>query len=180
MAEEAKVIEKIKSEGQTEAVSSFNLFQTPKALAQKMADMMGDLDGQRCLEPSAGLGRLYKACDGGDWLLVEQSNDLCRHLYELGVKLINDDFLLCSEERLGGQFDRIIMNPPFQRGTDIRHITHAKRMLKPGGLLVALCYNGVRQNQHLRAIADTWEVLPENTFRSEGTAASVVLLTIRA
>jgi hypothetical protein len=180
MAEEAKVIAKIKQDGPTEAVSSFNLFQTPKDIASLMAGYLGPLDGLRCLEPSAGLGRLFKACTGGEWVLVEQSNDLCRHLYELGVRLFNNDFLACGADRLGGKFDRILMNPPFKLGTDIRHINHAKTLLNPGGLLVALCYNGVKQNKHLRPIADTWEVLPEQSFRSEGTFASVALLTIRA
>lgn len=179
MAEEAKVIAQIKQSGPTEAVSSFNLFQTPVDVASRMAEILGPLDGMRCLEPSAGLGRLVKACDGGEWVLVEESNDLCRHLYQLGHLLINDDFLKCTADRLGGKFDRIIMNPPFKMGTDVKHINHAKSLLNPGGLLVSLCYNGVRQNERLMPIADSWEILPEKSFRSEGTAASVALLTIR-
>jgi len=70
------------------------------------------------------------------------------------------------------------MNPPFKQGRDVKHIEHALEMVRPGGRLVALCYNGTRQNEKLRPIADVWEVLPEKSFREEGTAASVAMLVI--
>lgn len=161
----------------TKAVSSHNLFQTPVALASRMAAMLGDVTGKRILEPSAGLGRLYKAVSGGEFVLVEQSAECCEHLYKLGPKLIQADFLDCDVERLGGLFDFVLMNPPFERGADIRHVQRAFEFLKPGGLLVSLCYNGVRQNRELRPLVDSWELLPAGSFASEGTRADVVLLT---
>ena len=72
------------------------------------------------------------------------------------------------------------MNPPFKNGEDIKHIKHAAAMLKPNGLLVALCANGPRQANQLKPLADTWEPLPAGSFKDQGTAVSVVLLTIRA
>jgi 16S rRNA G1207 methylase RsmC len=46
------------------------------------------------------------------------------------------------------------MNPPFANGDDIKHITHALKMLNPGGRLVAICANGPRQNDKLRSVVD--------------------------
>lgn len=83
------------------------------------------------------------------------------------------DFLECSSL---GVFDRIIMNPPFERGADIKHILHAREMLKAGGRLVAICADGTRQAETLKPLADTWEELPEGTFA--GTGVRTVLLTI--
>ena len=37
-----------------------------------------------------------------------------------------------------GTFDRIVMNPPFSRDQDARHVNHAFSFLKPGGKLVAI------------------------------------------
>ena len=161
----------------TKAISSFNLFQTPASVSNDMHNLLGPIEGLRILEPSAGLGRLYRPC--GEWVLVEQDTQCCEQLYKLGVKLIQDDFLACDTERLGGKFDRVIMNPPFKMGRDIKHIKHAYQMLKSGGLLVALCYNGVKQNKHLKPVVDSWDVLPEESFKSEGTKASVAILTWR-
>jgi 16S rRNA G1207 methylase RsmC len=81
---------------------------------------------------------------------------------------------------LGGPFDCVVMNPPFRRGLDVQHVTHARQFLKPGGLLISLCYNGMVQAKGLRPIASTWEVLPSGSFKSEGTAAETVLLTLSA
>jgi predicted RNA methylase len=111
---------------------------------------------------------------------VENNPDCARELFRLDfVKLIQADFLTCDSERLGGLFDQVVMNPPFKMGTDCKHIRHALTLLKPNGLLVSLCYNGVKQNEQLKPIATTWEVLPENSFKETGTRASVAMLTIR-
>lgn len=162
------------------AVSSFNLFQTPESIADRMAAILGDVTGKRILEPSAGLGRLYRAVnqigDVGEWVLVENSPDCCAELYRLNERLIQGDFLKCDEERLGGLFDLVIMNPPFKMGT-IKHIRHAMKLLKPTGRLVSLCFDGVKQNRDLRPIVDSWEVLPQRSFASEGTNASTAMVT---
>ena len=49
--------------------------------------------------------------------------------------VLQGDFLECFGL---GRFDRIVMNPPFADGADIQHITHALRLLRPGGRIVAL------------------------------------------
>lgn len=165
-------------------VSSFNLFQTPEAIADKMAALLRP-EG-RILEPSAGLGRLYRAVryrSDCPMVLVEVSPDCCAELYretehDQAARLVSGDFLECTADRLGGVFDRIIMNPPFKLGTDVKHIQHARELLAPGGRLVALCYNGTRQRAVLKPIADHWEELPEGAFKSEGTRAAVVLMVI--
>lgn len=163
------------------AISSFNLFQTPPEIASRMVAKLGNVDGLRVLEPSAGLGRLVRAVGvhGPDWRLVEQNADCCAELYRFGLRLVQADFLECDADRLGGLFDRVVMNPPFKLGRDIKHIAHAKTLLKPGGLLVALCFDGKRQNEKLRPVVDSWETLPAGSFKKEGTAASVAMVTYR-
>jgi phospholipid N-methyltransferase len=166
------------------AVSSFNLFQTPEPIARRMVELCGDLDGLRVLEPSAGLGRIYRAIretSDCEVVMVEQSADCVRELYDQteAGRIIQDDFLGCDEDRLGGLFDVVVMNPPFKMGRDVKHIQHALKMLKPGGMLVSLCYDGMKQNRDLKPIADSWELLPAGSFKSEGTSAGVCLLTIQ-
>lgn len=170
------------------AVSAFQLFQTPLKIAARMIELAAEhVPAPRSiLEPSAGLGRLFLPARGcwpaAAYTLVELSPACVAELYAMteglrGVDLRQNDFL---DLKLCGQsFDTILMNPPFQRGLDIKHILHARRMLAPGGVLVGLCYNGVHQNKKLRSLCDSWEVLPAKSFRAEGTGADVALLTIR-
>jgi len=166
-------------------VSAFNLFQTPAAIASRMASIIAENteQGATVLEPSAGLGKLYTALvmqlDRPEITLVEISQKCVRELYcmtedDKKTKLISTDFLSLTNV---GLFDAVCMNPPFKMGRDIKHIKHAYKMLKPGGLLVSLCYNGSRQNKILRPQVDSWEVLPDKSFKETGTGASVALLT---
>jgi len=164
--------------------TGFNLFQTPEPIAARMAAILAERvgDGAQILEPSAGLGRLINAWQlRAEWVAVEEAreciNSICKMLKKAKPDLKHRDFLESSPKELG-KFDGVIMNPPFQRGRDIKHIQHARSFLKPGGRLVGLCYNGVKQNKILRPTVDQWEVLEDGSFKSEGTSASVALFTI--
>ncbi len=168
-------------------VSSFNLFQTPADLAKRLAGYLAPVlvDGARILEPSAGLGRLYRAIrqadHAGPVVLVEQSAECCRELYDLTADdpaaiLKQGDFLALGAADLGGLFDGVLMNPPFKRWRDIKHIKHAMTMLKPGGRLVAICANGPRQRDQLMPLADEWHELPAGSFKETGTAVNTAFL----
>lgn len=165
-----------------QVVAAPQLFPTPVDLARRMAELAGIEPGHRVLEPSAGTGRLLDAVrkvqHPGHLIAVEHNAGLVERLkakYQPGdATILQGDFLECNL----GPFDRVVMNPPFKDGEDIRHIEHARKLLAPGGRLVALCAAGPRQEAALRPKASTWEVLPADSFKAEGTGVHVVLLTI--
>ena len=167
------------------------LFPTPKELAERMADLADIRPGHRCLEPSVGTGVLLGAMGGRMFeepgLLPYKDRDQL-HAVEINADLAKRveaefpltkvhcaDFLLCNGAL--GKFDRILMNPPFKNGIDIVHIRHALNFLKPGGKLVAICAGGPKQETALQPIADSWEILPEGTFKEQGTGVRTVLAT---
>ena len=184
MIDERARIRKIRDAEPAKAISAFNLFQTPDALAERMVSLVPQAgDGIRILEPSAGLGRLYRAirkrCRASHLTLIDSSPECCGELYRLidgdsRSSLLNRDFLNYSPAH---KYDCVVMNPPFKQGTDVKHIKHALSMTRPGGIVIALCFDGARQNKHLKPYADTWEPLGPDVFRPEGTRASVVLMT---
>lgn len=165
-------------------VAAFNLFQTPPEIAHRVASMFDSFG--RTLEPSAGLGRLYHAMrardDSAPVTLVDVAPDCCGELYRLtltdhNANLVQRDFLECTLDDLG-QFDSILMNPPFKQGRDVKHIKHALTLLAPGGRLVSLCANGPRQREHLQPLAAEWHDLPAKSFASEGTGVNVAMVVI--
>jgi len=163
-----------------QVITAFNLFQTPPHIAERMVSLCGDLASKTILEPSAGLGRILKAIPKEhrpNITAIENNTDCIKYIYN-NFNTIKDlkqiDFLEYTEKT----FDIILMNPPFKMGLDIKHIKHALALLNEKGLIVALCYDGVRQNKQLKPICNTWEQLPKNTFKDEGTKADVSLLTI--
>jgi SAM-dependent methyltransferase len=166
-------------------VSSFNLFQTPTPLAARLAGLFQTFGDT--LEPSAGLGQLYRAVRGVSdcpITLVDISPECCRELYrateaDKAARLVTGDFLQMDGERLG-MFDSVIMNPPFKAGADIRHIEHARRFLKPGGRLVAICADGPRQRERLEPIASDWIDLEPGSFAESGTKVNAAIVIFDA
>lgn len=165
------------------AVSAYQLFQTPTALALRLVSSIGLAPGCRVLEPSAGLGRLLDAIalsSPREVVAVEISPTLAGELYRQErprVTIKQRDFLSCQRDELG-EFDAVVMNPPFHLRSDIKHINHALTFLRPGGWLAAICLNTVHRERALRDQAHTWEVIAAGAFGKEGTAVSTVMLTI--
>ena len=161
-------------------VSAPQLFPTPDFLADIMIDHADIQNNERVLEPSAGTGVLVKKIlEKTDKIeLVEKNYHLCSALSSNFGKIVNSgDFLEKTVFELGGLFEKVVMNPPFENGIDIKHIEHALTMLKPGGVCVALCANGPRQQKFL-ASAEYSEVF-EDAFKNQGTSVSVLLVVIR-
>jgi protein-L-isoaspartate O-methyltransferase len=178
-----------------QVVNAPQLFPTPTDLAARVVNLAHVQEGARVLEPSAGTGRLIAAlCSTGksqNIVAIEINRQLaddlnrrfgCTQTDSLqAVEVIPGDFLEIDAGSIG-KFDTIVMNPPFASGSDVRHITHALTMLKPGGRLVAICANGPRQQAILRPLAEArggeWENLPLGTFKDEGTGVNTALVMI--
>ena len=159
------------------------LFPTPPALAARMAELAGIEYHDRVLEPSAGTGNILRAIVDAEPTAEIHAVEINRALCDaLPAGLMADgealcaDFLECTTEQLG-RFRRIVMNPPFADGSDIKHIKHALHFLEPGGCLVAICADGPRQQAELRPLAATWEELPAGTFADTNVRA--VLMTVQ-
>ena len=124
-----------------------------------------------CLEPSAGIGGL------ADWLpkdrttCVEVSSLHCKILESKGHKWIEDDFLKMN---ILNKFDRVVMNPPFDRGQWQAHIEHAASMVSKGGRLVAILPSGAPTRTALKGFNLEWHGLYGNMFA--GASVSVVIL----
>ena len=79
-------------------------------------------------------------------------------------------------------YDRIIMNPPFEKGQDIDHVRRAYDMLHPNGRIVAIMsegpfYRSDSKAQEFRAWLDdkggTSEKLPEGSFKDSDRSTGV-------
>ena len=132
----------------TDHIAEHQFFPTPPEIASDIAmhAMMGRKSRQRVLEPSAGdgvLARAVKRLDGtSEIMCVEIRPEACLDLRRTGqFDVRQGDFLGMSPAFLG-DFDVIVMNPPFTKDADIRHILHAWTFLRPGGKLVSLCSPG--------------------------------------
>jgi predicted RNA methylase len=167
-----------------------NQFFTPPELARDIV-RKADVAGQRCLEPSAGEGALVKVMlEAGAASVRSFEIDPVAWEKLVAMKYPNGshnpaepiDFLKTIPKP---EYDRVVMNPPFARGQDIEHVTHAIKFLAPGGRLVSVMSAGVQFRQDRKATAfrelvarrgGTIEALPEQAFRSSGTDVRTVLV----
>jgi phospholipid N-methyltransferase len=183
-------------------VAAPQLFPTPMDLARRMVDEAGICDGDRVGEFHAGTGNLVRALrESGKAMhivMVEINRQLCEGLNQFATartpeqpqsgEVICADFLTlkpgAGESGCIGLFDAIVINPPFENAVDIKHITHARRFLKPGGRMVAICAGGPRQHDQLRPLVERlggwWEPLEAGTFQNAGTNVHTVLLFLAA
>jgi protein-L-isoaspartate O-methyltransferase len=164
-----------------QVVSAPQLFPTPPEIAKQMVEAAEIEPGHLVLEPSVGTGNLVRE------IIASVDTEIVG--YEINAKLAAQadskfpsyrlhthcmDFLEATEGQ--GCFDRVVMNPPFENGADIKHIRHALTFLRPGGRLVALCANGPRQQKEF---ADyNYQPLPAGSFSSQGTGVNVAMVII--
>lgn len=155
-------------------------FPTPEELAEKKIELLKLENRDTILEPSAGLGHLADRIKekGFSITCIEVHSGLCDVLREKGHIVINEDFLNHYEN-----YDKIIMNPPFENSQDIHHVKHAFNLLKSGGRLVATMANNKAKNSDFLEWVNLngyYEKNPEksfiNAFNSTGVSTITVVL----
>lgn len=159
-------------------VIASQLFQTPRHIAAQLVDLLDVSEGQRILEPSAGLGRLLDALPSGvELVAVDISPDCCRALQTRpGLAVHEGDFPSFDPSQLG-TFDRVAMNPPFTMRSDIRHVMHAIKFLKPGGLLASVVMATDHRRQAFRGWE--WHDLPPGTFKEANTGVDTAIVVFQ-
>jgi predicted RNA methylase len=185
----ADQIESAIETGTYDKPSDMGWFPTPASLADYVVSM-GNVNGQYCLEPSAGTGAIVRAMiRGGARSIYAMEIDEGRATtvdnigcVDVPVDVNLGDFLQLKPR---SDFDRVVMNPPFAKRADIHHVTHARKFLRPGGLLVAIMSAGVafredRLATEFRSECESIKALPEDSFKSSGTSVNTVVVTMRA
>jgi hypothetical protein len=94
---------------------------------------------------------------------------------------VGDDTLSLT----GKQYDRIIMNPPFEKGADIQHVMYCFNLLKPGGRLVAIMADNKdgqgADKEAFRQFVEKYgysEKNPEGSFKSAFRPTGVNTITV--
>lgn len=175
-------------------------FPTPPSVVATLLEIAELQDDYHVLEPSAGQGAIVKGVvnrtPGVRVTAYEIDTDNVRVMYadpvlrpriDAGVVTITGCDCLAVRPRQ--RYNRIIMNPPFARQSDVHHVMRMFQFLKPGGLLIAVMGAGVRfrDNQLTRdfremVLANEGDIeeLPVGSFKIAGTSVNTVVVTMRA
>ena len=173
----------------------FQFFATPDDLADDLVFEAEIKPFHKILEPSAGQGSIIKAINrvypikvdcyelmNTNVLVLNQKKVFDK---ELNFNLIGPDFLLDKPEPV---YDRIIMNPPFQKNQDIEHIRLAYDWLKPGGQLVAISSTHWNESankketqfrEFLGAVGAYVRKIDAGKFKESGTMITTCMIIIK-
>lgn len=162
---------------------TYQFFSTPPEIVNRMI-LLANLDnGMRVLEPSAGTGSIIRGIKSTTRAHVTaididpekvkglRKENLCEMEYA-------GDFLVDFDRKFLGDFDRILMNPPFTGGQDIKHIEHARQFLKPGGRIVAISSASTKARSYLESVASHTEEVEAGAFKESGTSILTLLSVI--
>jgi phospholipid N-methyltransferase len=192
----------------TSLTTNLAFYPSPDAVADKAAEELHPAAGNRILEPSAGTGSLIR----GIFRHIESRNRSRHSLDQINPDTIKVDAIEVSAARcdilrssglcdsvVHGNFlgieptpiyDRIILNPPFNRTSYMSHVRHAYDFLAENGKMVAILpitaaigESKIHAQFH-RWIDSTghyarWVDLPTASFAESGTNISTTMLILR-
>ena len=183
----ADTIEQIILTGEITVPQDFGYFPTPAPIVARLLGIADIKPGMLALEPSAGQGNIANQVAGiaeVDCVELLPKNVAALRAAGLAREVVEGDFLTIAPAPI---YDRVVMNPPFGKQADIKHVLHALRFLKPDGLLVSVMAAGVlfRDNRLttefrglISARGGEIEECPEGAFREAGTMVRTVIVTI--
>lgn len=169
----------------TEKDKGLDFFATPPDIAFEMVRRVAETLPQTILEPSAGEGalalRMHSKCPETPLTMIELDAKRAQVLRGLMLgEVLEQDFMTYAPET---PFDAVIMNPPFSKRREIKHVLKALDLLKPGGFLAAVMSVALIQRtdaltSSLRAIleAGNAEIIrnPKGAFKSSGTMVDTI------
>lgn len=173
----------------------FQAFYTPGPVADRMCTIaaLSERCAPKILEPECGDGRIVasilKHTTSAAHITAFEVDPLAaaaaRALDSQRLCVLERDFLDVPPQQA---FDVVLMNPPFSRGADMAHVTHALGHVRPGtGALVAITSTSwqTASNRKAQAFRDlmTYQqaeivALPAGTFSASGTDVATLLVSI--
>ena len=168
-------------------------FPSPPAVVERLIQIADIEQGMLALEPEAGEGAIAvpMAKLGAIVHCFEINKAHCdrlaANLFRVSPEysVTHADFMTVTKPNFRGDlYDRIVMNPPFAKQDDIKHVMHALNFLAPGGRLVSVMSAGVKfrtnkLTEGFKTLITAIEDLPENSFAESGTAVNTVIVTIQ-
>lgn len=146
------------------------------AAAIDYAGIYSRVPALRVLEPSCGDGRILDAlrAKGCQAFGIEYHAGRAEQARAKGHRVLTANFLECPTTP---EFDVVVMNPPFYGRHYVKHVRHALKFLKPGGILVAIL-PATAHYDHQELEGD-WRDLPVGSFAEAGTNVPTGILRVR-
>lgn len=195
-----------------ETIKKFQFYETPKEVAEYLVELADINDDDNVLEPSAWHGAIVDALlpklqtnshENVCIVLTELNPDnikILKDKYDFGINWLKDivdgrstylskhkmniyhcDFL---ENHLNKEaFSKIVMNPPFSKSQDVKHILEAYTLLDKWWRLVSVAsasikYRTWKPYDQFNELNPEFYDLPDGSFKQSGTMVNTVIVVI--
>lgn len=182
-----EALDMVLTTGSVEKPDNFGFFHTQPVLAEPVVVLAQIEDGMEVLEPSAGQGGL------ADFIIRYTGKEkvFCYELQLENVSILKGKGYCAQQANFmdvvpAQQYDVVVMNPPFSKQQDIKHVLHAWKFLRPGGRLVAIMSSGPtfrqdRLSETFRTMVQEhgwYEENPEGSFKASGTSVNTITVVM--
>jgi predicted RNA methylase len=162
----------------TAVARDLQFYRTPAQAADLLVDRAEPRTGMRILEPSCGDGAIMDAVkrfaqrrniDSLRIVGVEVSAGRALAAKAKGYAVQVANFLQVTPT---ADFDMVLMNPPFYGKHYQKHVEHARKFLKPDGVLYAILpITALTDHDYIEPGRgwDKWKDLPAGSFSESGT-----------
>lgn len=166
----------------------FQFFPTPRIVAETLCDLAELDENSIVLEPSCGKGNIADVIlERKPAILecVELNTEMKKYLDEKPYTVHYGDFLEYESDTI---YNRIVMNPPFTKHQDIKHVMKAFELLADGGILVAVMspspfFRTDKISVDFRNFIDEHNAdvieIPEGSFKESGTTIRTCIVKIK-
>jgi len=166
----------------TAVAKDLQFYWTPGDVADRLTEYGGVRPDDVILEPSCGEGHLLrKLRELGVRKVhgIEIEPGRARKAAEIGYPVQWANFLEVPPDP-NALFDKVVMNPPFYGKHYAKHIRHALKFLREGGVLVAVVpYSAKIDHGLLDEFKPDWFDLPIASFSEAGTNVATTIARIR-
>lgn len=146
-------------------------YPTPTTVVDRVISEL-PYDIETLLEPSVGCGRLLEGLRRREFknkiktVAVEVNPTRAQITRKKGFGVLVENFLQLPENPI---FDAVLMNPPFYGKHYQKHVEHAFKFLKVGGVLIAILPATAKYDHGFIQDHWSWRDLPVGSFSESGT-----------
>lgn len=160
----------------TAVARDLQFYWSPPSVVAAAIDFAGLRSCALVLEPSAGDGRIIAGllANGHQVRGFEVDPARAAACRAAGMAVTTANFL---EQPVEPIFDAVVMNPPFYGRHYAKHVRHALRFLRSGGVLVAILPATARYDHG--ELDGEWRDLPVASFADAGTNVPTTMLRVR-
>lgn len=208
----ADIVETWEVETLKETIKKFQFYETPKEVAEYLVELAEINNDDNVLEPSAWHGAIVdcllpKLKDSKNKnvsiVLIELNPEnvkILKDKYEFGNTWLTDAVdgrsTYCKKYKMNiyhcdflqnwlnkEAFSKIVINPPFSKSQDVKHILEAYTLLNKWGRLVSIASSSVKWREwklydELKALNPEFIELPDWSFKESGTMVNTVIVVI--